>query len=222
MSKPTPSPSSTPPISRSPLVQSARLGLALALLVGVGASPREAAATTIPVASDVAIAQDQNQDQNPDRVRRRAKPEPLKKGPYGEIAWRPALGIFHDGVVPQMRLSTSLGARLNTRFKLAVHPHVNVLLDRPKASGVGIDMLATLYPWQRLFVRAGLGVISAAPYMRGDTTSRPGYGGFVGLGYDWNLKKKLKMGVGADLDVRWLKDSTPRMTLISGVHFWFG
>jgi len=215
MSLPLQIPSTPSPLSKASAglaLGTSRIGLTLALLAGV--APGEAAASQAMIAGDAPIADEEQ--------RQRVKPGPLSKGPYGEVAWRPALGLFGGGVVPEMRLSTSLGARLSTRFKLAVRPHVDILLDRPKASGVGIDMLATVYTWRRLFVRAGLGVVSAAPYMYQDMTSRPGYGGFVGLGYDWHLKKKVNMGVGADLDVRWLKDGTPRMTLISGVHFWFG
>jgi len=187
--------------------------LALALLGTLTLAPITAAANQPQVAASAQLAGD---------APKRLKEGPLKTGGYGEVAWRPALGLFSDGVVPQMRLSVALGGRLSSRFKLALHPHVDVLLDRPDASGVGVNLLGTVYTWRHLFVRWGFGVVSAVPNARNDRASRPAYGGLVGLGYDWKLKKKIHMGLGADVDVRWLKDGTARTTLISGVHFWFG
>lgn len=188
--------------------------IVLALLAGNTLFARKAAASEAQIASDLQLASDP--------PRRQRKPGPLETGGYVEVAWRPAIGFFRDAVIPEMRLSVSLGGRLSSRCILAAHPHVDIYLDRPAASGVGIDMLGTLYTWKRLFVRGGFGVASAVPNLRADTTSRPGYGGLVGIGYDWHLKKKINMGVGADLDMRWFKDGTPRAALITGVHFWFG
>ena len=186
----------------------------LALLAGTALFAPEARASEAQFATDVQLAGDP--------PRRQRTPGPLKPGGYIEVAWRPAIGIFRDGAIPEMRLSVSIGGRLSSRFILAAHPHADLYLDRPSASGVGIDLLGTLYTKKRLFLRAGVGVASAVPNLRSDKTSRPGLGGLVGIGYDWHLKKKINMGVGADLDMRWFKDGTPRAALITGVHFWFG
>ncbi len=190
------------------------LATAFTLLAGVALFASEAQASEAQLATDVQLASDP--------PRRQRKPGPLETGGYIEVAWRPAIGLFRDGVIPEMRLSVSIGGRLSSRFILAAHPHADIYLDRPSASGVGIDMLGTLYTKKRLFVRWGFGVASAVPNLRNDRTSRPGLGGIVGIGYDWHLKKKINMGVGADLDMRWFKDGTPRAALITGVHFWFG
>lgn len=204
---------------RSPLSSRTRrlLALAPALLVAAVAAPQSAGATDIQMATDAQIAGDP--------PKKRLGPGPLKPGPYGEFAWRPALGLFSDGVIPEMRFAVAVGAKLSSRFKLGVRPHIDLLLDRPKASGVGIDAIGTVYTWRNLYARWGFGVASASPNGRGDGASRPGYGGLVGLGYEWtmnNKKKNVHLGAGVDYDIRWLKDGTPRSTLISGIHFTFG
>ncbi|MCB9566233.1 MAG: hypothetical protein H6710_03285 [Myxococcales bacterium] len=191
----------------------ARLLPLAGLLALTALAPARAQASEAMMATDVQLAGDP-----PKRVR---KPGPLETGFYGELAWRPAMTFFETGVVPQMRLSLALGGKLSSRFKLAAHPHVDIYLDRPKASGVGIDMIGTVYTWKRAYVRWGFGAHSGVPNARDDRASRPGLGGLAGLGYEWHLKKKVHMGAGLDLDVRWLKDGSARMALISGIHFAF-
>ncbi|MEZ4451503.1 MAG: hypothetical protein R3B09_18680 [Nannocystaceae bacterium] len=176
------------------------------------------AASIVALAPTRARADAQLAGDPPKKVR---EPGPLEKGFVGEVAWRPALGIFSQGPVPEMRLHVALGGAIGTRMRLSMAPNVSIYLDRPKASGIGVDLLWTVYPVKRFYVRFGAGAISSVPHLREDRIGKPGYGGLIGLGYEWHMKKKANFGCGVDVDVRALKDGTTRTTVISGVHFAF-
>lgn len=156
-----------------------------------------------------------------DPPKKAREPGPLEKGFVGEVAWRPALGLLAGGPIPEMRLHVALGGAIGTRMRLSMAPNVSIYLDRPKATGIGVDLLWTVYPVKRFYVRFGAGAISSLPHLRDDRLGRPGFGGLIGLGYEWHMKKKANFGAGLDVDVRALKDGTTRTTVISGVHFAF-
>lgn len=157
-----------------------------------------------------------------DPPKRTLEPGPLpKKGFIGEVAWRPAVGVLAGGPIPAMRLHVALGGAIGTRMRLSMAPNISIYLDRPKATGVGVDLLWTVYAVKRLYVRFGAGAISSLPNLRDDRLGRPGFGGLIGIGHEWEMKKKANFGAGIDVDVRALKDGSTRTTVITGIHFAF-
>ena len=49
----------------------------------------------------------------------------------------------------------------------------------------------------------------------------PGYGGTVGLGYEWTVKKTAGIGLGADFDGRMITRHESRQSFTVGLHFHF-
>lgn len=147
---------------------------------------------------------------------------PERKGFYAEIALRPGAVVMREGLVPVLRHHFTFGAGLTDRFKLGMNLHIGGYLDGIiKKPVLGMDVIATGYVWRGMYLRGGFGLINRLPVARGSVETKPGYGGTVGLGYEWTVKKAAGIGLGADFDVRMLADRQVRRTVFVGLHFHF-
>lgn len=146
---------------------------------------------------------------------------PPRKGFYGEIALRPGVVVLRNGVVPALRHHLSFGAGLTDRFKIGMNLHIGGYLDTIKKPVLGMDVLATGYVWRGLYLRAGFGLINRLPVAVGSDQTRPGYGGTVGFGYEWTVKKAAGIGLGADFDARLISAHEVRQSCFVGLHFHF-
>jgi len=147
---------------------------------------------------------------------------PPRKGFYGEIGLRPGLTVLRDGLIPSIRHHFTIGAGLTDRFKLGMNLHIGgYLAEAIKKPVLGMDVIATAYLWRGLYMRAGFGVINRLPLAKTSTETRAGYGGIVGLGYEWTIQKAAGIGLGADFDMRLISAREVRHTFIAGLHFSF-
>ncbi|MGB1017151.1 MAG: hypothetical protein ACPG4T_23645 [Nannocystaceae bacterium] len=188
--------------------------MALAALGSFAAlCPGEAQATELALATD----------------KQERAPGILKKGIYADVGVRPGTMLLEGGVIPMVRLAVSLGGALNTRFKLGTQFGFTAYLDRKKrAVGGFVTVLGTGYVWKGLYLRGGLGVASNIPVSRSISGSRAGLGGQVGLGYEFELyarksKKKpaVRLGLGADYDIKATTTGLLRQGVLFGLHFSF-
>lgn len=148
----------------------------------------------------------------------------FKRGPYAEFGWRPALAPLKAGVMPAVRTHMMLGARLTPRFTMATMGHLTFYMDKGHKPGVGLDVVFQLSVVRGLYLRAGAGVISNIPISAANTTRAPGYGGMVGVGYQFRFRrdKPGALALGADYDLRVLRDRHPRGLLVVGLSVAFG
>lgn len=147
---------------------------------------------------------------------------PPRKGFYGELALRPGAVVLRNGMVPTLRHNFTFGAGLTDRFKLGMSLHVGGYLNSPiKKPVLGMDIVATGYLWRGMYVRFGVGMVNRLPVTLIGTDSRAGYGGLVGLGYEWAVKGAAGIGLGADFDVKMISRTQVRRTFIFGLHFHF-
>jgi hypothetical protein len=75
--------------------------------------------------------------------------------------------------------------------------------------------------WRGLYLRGGGGVVNRLPLALGSSETRPGYGGLVGIGYEWTIQKAAGIGLGADFDMRLISPREVRHSFIAGLHFHF-
>lgn len=146
---------------------------------------------------------------------------PERKGFYGEIALRPGAVVLRDGLVPALRHHFAFGAGLTDRFKLGMNLQLGAYLGAIKKPVLGMDVLATAYLWRGLYLRGGFGVVNRLPLRLDSSETRPGYGGTVGLGYEWTVKKAAGIGLGVDFDARLIAPHQTRRTFTMGLHFHF-
>lgn len=146
---------------------------------------------------------------------------PERKGFYGEIALRPGAVVLREGLVPALRHHFAFGAGLTDRFKLGTSLQIGGYLGMNSKPVLGIDVLATGYVWRGLYVRAGFGLVNRLPLRVGSSNTAPGYGGTVGLGYEWVVKKGAGIGLGADFDGRLIAPRELRQTFTVGLHLHF-
>lgn len=148
----------------------------------------------------------------------------FKRGAYAEFSWRPALVPLRSGVMPAVRTHMMIGARLAPRLVLGTMGHMTIYTDQGHKPAAGIDFVMQLHVVRGLFLRAGAGVISNVPQAVDDTTRSPGYGGMVGAGYQFKLHrdKPIGLALGADYDLRVLRDRHPRGVLVVGLSLVFG
>lgn len=148
----------------------------------------------------------------------------FRRGPYVELSWRPALVPLKTGVMPAVRTHFMMGARLTPRVTLGTMGHVTFYTDKGHKPAAGIDVVLQLNVVRGLYLRAGAGVISNVPLSADDTTRTPGYGGMVGAGYQFRLgrDKPIGLALGADYDLRALRDRHPRGILVVGLSLVFG
>lgn len=156
-----------------------------------------------------------------DLVRATSHETPPRKGFYAEMALRPGGVAVRDGLVPAMRTHLTIGGGLTDRFKLGMQLSIGGYMNGVKNPAVGFDTIATGYVWRGLYLRAGAGLVSRIPLQAAGAASRPGYGGVVGLGYEWTLKKGAGLGLGADLDLRTTTDRHIARGFFVGLHFAF-
>lgn len=146
---------------------------------------------------------------------------PERKGFYGEIALRPGAVVLREGLVPALRHHFAFGAGLTDRFKLGMSLQLGGYFGAIKKPVLGMDVLATGYVWRGLYLRAGFGVVNRLPLSISSSNTAPGYGGTVGLGYEWTVKKTAGIGLGADFDGRMITRHESRQTFTVGLHFHF-
>ncbi len=146
---------------------------------------------------------------------------PPRKGFYGEIALRPGLTVLRDGLVPAIRHHFTLGAGLTDRFKLGMNLHIGGYFAAIKKPVLGMDVVATAYLWRGLYLRTGFGVVNRLPVTTDSIATKPGYGGIVGLGYEWTVQKAAGVGLGADFDMRLISPREVRHSFFVGLHFHF-
>ncbi len=154
-------------------------------------------------------------------VRASSYETPPRKGFYAEIALRPGAVVLRDGLVPVLRHHFTLGAGLTDRFKLGMNLHIGGYLATVKKPALGMDVVATGYVWRGMYVRGGFGLVNRLPVALGSGETRPGYGGLVGLGYEWTVKKAAGIGLGADFDARLIANKEVRRSFFVGLHFHF-
>jgi len=197
----------------SPFVRAAT-SLALTALGSFAAlCPGEASATELALATS----------------KQERAPGILKKGIYADVGVRPGTMLLEEGVIPMVQFGLTVGGALNTRFKLGTQFGFTTYLDRKKRAVAGyVTVLATGYVWKGLYLRGGLGVASNVPVSRSITGSRAGLGGQVGLGYEFELyerkaKKKpaMRLGLGADYDIKATTTGLARNGVLFGLHFSF-
>lgn len=155
---------------------------------------------------------------------RPARAEAARRGPYAEFGWRPALVTLQHGVMPAARTHFTLGVRLNPVVTVATQAHATLYFDRGHKPGAGLDLLLQFHVARGLYLRAGAGVLSNVPAARMTTERTPGYGGLVGLGYAFPVAKGkgVALGLGADYDLRILRDGRRRGILVVGLSLVFG
>lgn len=146
---------------------------------------------------------------------------PPRKGFYGEIGLRPGATVLRDGLVPAIRHHFTLGAGLTDRFKLGMNLHIGAYLEAIKKPVLGMDVVATGYLWRGLYMRGGFGVVNRLPLAKGSAETKPGYGGVVGIGYEWTVAKAAGIGLGADFDARLIAKNELRRSFFLGLHFHF-
>lgn len=146
---------------------------------------------------------------------------PPRKGFYAEMSVRPGGVVVRDGVVPTMRTHLTIGGGLTDRFKLGMQLGISGYMNGVKNPAIGFDTIATGYVWRGLYLRAGAGLISRMPLQAEGGATRPGYGGQVGLGYEWTLHKGAGLGLGVDLDMRATTDRHIARGFFLGLHFAF-
>ena len=99
--------------------------------------------------------------------------------------------------------------------------HIGGYLEAIKKPVLGMDVVATGYLWRGLYLRTGFGVVNRLPITKGSPETRAGYGGIVGLGYEWTVQKAAGIGLGADFDMRLISPREVRHSFFVGLHFHF-
>ncbi len=118
-----------------------------------------------------------------------------------------------QGFTPVTRLSYSVGGAVTSRLVLGLDLGVTALWDDKKASFHG-DTMGQLFIVRGLFLRAATGVASHT-YVAGDR--RAAFGGSLGAGWEWPLRKHGFVALSGEYDARIRGDRFPVRTLLFGI-----
>ncbi len=139
-----------------------------------------------------------------------------------------------DGLNTRVALNFKIGATLNPRTLLGLD--ITALRGQGTvSSGFGnIDaaaqftnylLMGTIFPWEKgMFVRGGLGLGVAIAEVSGQTASRYGMGGDVGLGYAFWMGQHFNLTANVDYAYQYLANNNGENTsmLIGGMGFdWY-
>ncbi len=126
--------------------------------------------------------------------------EPRRKGFYIGLGVGTGATLFTNAFVPSLGYRFDLGGALTHRFTLGfaggLWGHLGMKKD---AAGV-LDIVARGYLLRGLFLEGALGATSNAPIPM--QPKRPGFGGFVGLGYEFRPLKVLGVSLAVQFDNR--------------------
>ena len=175
------------------------LGLFLALL-----------APTVTHASELSIATDA-----PRKPRRETME---REGPVFGFGVSPGVALLPRGFMPAMRFHGTFGAALTHRVMLEADLGGTRFIGR-KRGGFNGDLVLTGVIGRGLFLRAGIGGTSHSPAAAGPTF-RPGIGGLVGLGYDFDIAdgEGASIALGVDYDARLRTDGRLSQMVLLGLR----
>lgn len=124
---------------------------------------------------------------------------------------------YADTLVPALRGNFEFGGGITDRFTLGMSLGGTSFLGLDKGS-FNADLFGYRYFGRGLFVRGSLGIASHVPTMAA-VPATPGFGGMVGLGYEFRLFKRVGMALRTDYDARIRTDGRLGQAFFIGLRF---
>lgn len=161
-------------------------------------------------ASELSIATD-----SPRKPRRETME---REGPIFGFGVSPGVSVLPRGFMPAMRFHGTFGAALTHRVMLEADLGGTRFLGR-KRGGFNGDLVLTGVIGRGFFLRAGVGGTSHSPAIAPETF-RPGVGGLVGLGYDFDIAdgEGASVSLGVDYDARLRTDGRLSQMVLVGLR----
>lgn len=125
---------------------------------------------------------------------------PERKGFFAGMGVASGATVFSDAFVPSIGYRFELGGGLTHRFTLGFAGGITGHLGMKKDTAGALDIVARGFLLRGLFLEAGLGATSHAPIP--NHIKRPGFGGFLGLGYEFRPLKVLGVALSMQFDNR--------------------
>lgn len=150
---------------------------------------------------------------------RRPKRETMeRKGPIFGVGVSPGFAILPRGFMPTMRFHGLLGGAITERVMLEMDLGGTRFLGQ-KRGGFNGDLVLTGVLGRGFYLRGGLGGTSHSPAVS-PQSYRPGFGGLVGMGYDFDIAdgEGASISLGIDYDFRMRTDGLPSQTVLFGIR----
>lgn len=196
------------------------LGLMLSIAIPAALAPAAAHAQ----APGLAIAGDRNAEQRREARRRKFderheledfQREPERKGFYIGSGLLVGMTPEYNSFIPSVGYRFEIGGGLSDRVTLGISGGLTGHLGILKGGAGVADVVVQGFVHRGLFFKLGLGATSHAP-QRG-LIKRPGFGGIVGLGYEFRPLRALGVAVGVDYEGRVRTDGIFSQAVVVGL-----
>lgn len=144
------------------------------------------------------------------------RPTPQRKGFTLGVALAPGVISYGRSFVPVTRLRHIVGGAVNDHVTLTAEFGIQGIHGH-KRVGFFSDIAVMAFLGRGFFLRGAAGVVSHAPAQARDPF-RAGFGGAVGLGYEFRILERLGLGFGVDYDVRMRTDRLSSQGLFLGLR----
>jgi hypothetical protein len=170
---------------------------------------------TSPTASDLHVATDSPQTWRARRDARRAEQlqrlkerrdledfqlTPRRKGLYLGHQVTTGATIEPNSFIPAFGYRFEVGGGLGDRVTLGVAAGLHGNLGIRKGTAGAVDVVMHAYALRGLFLKLGVGATSHAPQR--NRLERPGFGGVIGLGWEFRPLRMMGITVSGDFDAR--------------------
>lgn len=141
-----------------------------------------------------------------------------REGPVFGFGVSPGFVLLPRSFMPAMRFHALMGGAISHRVMLEMDLGGTRFLGQ-KRGGFNGDLVATGVLGRGLYLRGGLGGTSHSPAFSRHSY-RPGFGGLVGIGYDFDIADGdgASISLGLDYDVRMRTDGLPSQTVLFGIR----
>lgn len=126
--------------------------------------------------------------------------EPPRKGLYIGSQMMTGATIQPNSFIPAFGYRFEIGGGLSDRVTLGIAGGLVGNLGIPKGSAGAIDVVLNTYLLRGLFIKIGTGATSHAPQR--ELLKRPGFGGVIGLGWEFRPLRMLAITASGDFDAR--------------------
>lgn len=138
--------------------------------------------------------------------------EPPRKGFYIGNQVQTGATVEPNSFIPSFGYRFELGGGLSDRVTLGVAAGLTGNLGITKGTAGAIDVVMNAYVLRGLFIKLGTGATSHAPQR--DRLKRPGFGGVIGLGWEFRPLRMLAITASGDFDARVRTDGRVTQALL--------
>lgn len=173
----------------------------------------------------------ESRDRERDEALKKARPDlddyqldPERKGMFVGANLLTGASVSTYGHIPSIGHRIEFGAGVTDRLTLGVSGGLTGHQGMRRGTAGVADLVATWFPLYGLYVRAGVGVTSHAPWRTGGNgkpfTAQPrrsGVGGIAGIGWEFRPLEHMALALGVDYEGRVRADGLYSQAIVANI-----